>query len=963
MREEFLQEKRVSNTVEKAERSKKKSMSGAANIPNSAMLSLYGVGTATEQNPRSTQDLQEKILSRYSTTIRPQAQIPQAENEADRLSSQVNASTPEAVKAEMGQKLSADFSSVRFHFDDRAAAMADLMGARAFTSGQDVYFGSEGFHASTAAHELVHTVQQGVVPGAGVEISTPLGGVQMEEDPSKKKGGTFSRFKRHFFATSRATKEVDEEMRQRDEAFKSQEKNETARQKWEELNMEADPRLEEMTTQLTPLFEHMLAHKGAYAQHGYSPLQQERISQFNSNLKNTKLASHKVNQKKRQLADYQKILAEASSRPDKTSREKVRIISERIAQLTQEIAGIEQNIREMFAPRETDKAKIAASVQEKRPELQGSALDKVVERMAKNAPADQDIIDNFARMYHDPSLPADAILDTSTSTRFRPEALSGLSVTSNSVGKGYGRAAIMGRDYRPTMEFGQSFNPVASLPVKPIPRPRAPAKPAHPVSTSTSAPQSVQKTGQTSSTQPIGQHSPAPPSSPAAQTAPPQRAAASPSPQAAAPQPDTASPSQQTAAVQQSTAKTAQKEKKSKREWLKFWKWPQRFHREDEEEELEFTGPTMSEEARKRFEEETQSGIASQKMVAAASGTSEDVYVDPTNVVHYGIGEDIEGSRTKHLTQTKSLMEQAGEEESQYHTTVDDLNRTIGIVPDMFENMGIFRNQLEEKLSPPQETPSTPAQKEAVAWRMWLSESSRKNALQMPEMNTAQFLVDQRLDEATDERKDASAYEQRSMDSDNLSHQIDSGQIDPETGEHIMWTQEAHKANQQRMLNPQYVYWTPELRQAADSLINAPSLGEKNASEGNIKKASVGAALKAKNEGKDVKNATQTGHQWAEKILNNFLRWMSVVQGRFWRLTSLMGLDFFASRKKQVLFTRADPNAPDFVGSAERRRRLITDSEWRHVREMGYEKTGAVKRLNVGDKLKDKRKVSKGNPS
>ncbi|MDD3921645.1 MAG: DUF4157 domain-containing protein [Eubacteriales bacterium] len=107
-------------------------------------------------------------------------QIPSAENEADALAASINAHTPEAVKQAMGDKLSADFSGVRFHTDAAAASKAEAIGARAFTSGSDVYFDSDGFDGSVAAHELVHTAQQGVVDaGAMVGESAPMGGVQM----------------------------------------------------------------------------------------------------------------------------------------------------------------------------------------------------------------------------------------------------------------------------------------------------------------------------------------------------------------------------------------------------------------------------------------------------------------------------------------------------------------------------------------------------------------------------------------------------------------------------------------------------------------------------------------------------------------------------------------------------------------------------------------------------------------
>ena len=152
-------------------------------IPNSAALSLYG---GEEESHASLPGIESRILARQpGRRFREQPQIPQAEAEADRLSAAVSSGSPEGVKADMGRRLGADFSGVRFHTGQEAAVQADAMGARAFTSGLDVYFGAGGFEPSVAAHELVHTVQQGAVDSGASTLFTPLGGVQRK--PSKRK--------------------------------------------------------------------------------------------------------------------------------------------------------------------------------------------------------------------------------------------------------------------------------------------------------------------------------------------------------------------------------------------------------------------------------------------------------------------------------------------------------------------------------------------------------------------------------------------------------------------------------------------------------------------------------------------------------------------------------------------------------------------------------------------------------
>jgi hypothetical protein len=119
-------------------------------------------------------------------------QIPTAEREADEIASSLKSGlfTPEAVKSKLGEQMGADFSGVRFHTDGTAAKRADNIGARAFTSGRDVYFDSDGFDPGVAAHELAHTAQQGAVESISTVTSAPAGNVQMKKKDAEKKPPT-----------------------------------------------------------------------------------------------------------------------------------------------------------------------------------------------------------------------------------------------------------------------------------------------------------------------------------------------------------------------------------------------------------------------------------------------------------------------------------------------------------------------------------------------------------------------------------------------------------------------------------------------------------------------------------------------------------------------------------------------------------------------------------------------------
>lgn len=76
---------------------------------------------------------------------------------------------PAPTRRFMEPRFGADFGSVRVHTGDAAATQAKKLDAAAFTTGRDIYFGKGQFQPDTAkgkeliAHELTHTIQQGMV--------------------------------------------------------------------------------------------------------------------------------------------------------------------------------------------------------------------------------------------------------------------------------------------------------------------------------------------------------------------------------------------------------------------------------------------------------------------------------------------------------------------------------------------------------------------------------------------------------------------------------------------------------------------------------------------------------------------------------------------------------------------------------------------------------------------------------
>jgi hypothetical protein len=100
----------------------------------------------------------------------------------------------EPVRSRMEAAFGADLGGVRVHTGGRAAELASSLGALAFTTGRDIFFGDGRYDPGSAdgrrllAHELTHVIQQGVTPGSGkTGISRAgNGSVQLPPGPAKK---------------------------------------------------------------------------------------------------------------------------------------------------------------------------------------------------------------------------------------------------------------------------------------------------------------------------------------------------------------------------------------------------------------------------------------------------------------------------------------------------------------------------------------------------------------------------------------------------------------------------------------------------------------------------------------------------------------------------------------------------------------------------------------------------------
>lgn len=103
---------------------------------------------------------------------------------------------PDPVKQDMESGFGADFSGVNVHNDSESAQMSKDLGAKAFTSGNDIFFNQGQFSPETTegqtllAHELTHTIQQGASPA--LEESTDTADAHSSGNDSSNQANTAS---------------------------------------------------------------------------------------------------------------------------------------------------------------------------------------------------------------------------------------------------------------------------------------------------------------------------------------------------------------------------------------------------------------------------------------------------------------------------------------------------------------------------------------------------------------------------------------------------------------------------------------------------------------------------------------------------------------------------------------------------------------------------------------------------
>jgi len=93
------------------------------------------------------------------------------------------------ISRSLEPSLGESLGDVRVHTDDSAAALASAVSARAFTVGNDIFFGAGEYRPGSRdgnqliAHEVAHTIQQRGAPTSGpLTVSQPGDALEREAE-------------------------------------------------------------------------------------------------------------------------------------------------------------------------------------------------------------------------------------------------------------------------------------------------------------------------------------------------------------------------------------------------------------------------------------------------------------------------------------------------------------------------------------------------------------------------------------------------------------------------------------------------------------------------------------------------------------------------------------------------------------------------------------------------------------
>ena len=170
---------------------------------------------------------------------------------------------PADIQTQMGQGLSTDFSQVRIHTSQESHELNQTLGAKAFTTGKDIFFkqGAYDPHTSSGkellAHELTHVVQQGSGQvshsESGMTVNAPGDRFEQQADQAAK---TLMQSNNQAASGNNQSSQVQREPEPTMLALQKQEEEE------EEIQMQEEQEEEELQMQTEDEEEEVQAKRG-----------------------------------------------------------------------------------------------------------------------------------------------------------------------------------------------------------------------------------------------------------------------------------------------------------------------------------------------------------------------------------------------------------------------------------------------------------------------------------------------------------------------------------------------------------------------------------------------------------------------------------------------------------------------------------------------------------------------------
>jgi hypothetical protein len=138
----------------------------------------------------------QRVLAQRAGGTQGSSQV--EEDTEQRINSQRGSGQPldVGVQQHMQEAIGYDFSGVRVHTSGEASSLSQSLQAKAFTTGQDVFFNQGAYQPNTSsgqeliAHELTHVAQQGsgMVPssGDGMTVNAPGDAYEQHADATAR---------------------------------------------------------------------------------------------------------------------------------------------------------------------------------------------------------------------------------------------------------------------------------------------------------------------------------------------------------------------------------------------------------------------------------------------------------------------------------------------------------------------------------------------------------------------------------------------------------------------------------------------------------------------------------------------------------------------------------------------------------------------------------------------------------